>query len=436
MLKLKIREDVKADIIVLTIPSREKQIGTFLTCLSGLNKDKYNLIIVCNTEQNQDSEDFAKKVLEKYNQGNFPCQIVYNPKKTLPTGRNAGINCSIQNIAKGVRLTYILDDDIVICNPKEIFDFLEQGLQYSAFVGYPTFEVITKLPKKKRLEESNNLINAATAKQPLDTKSLDFLEIEKPRRYTPFKGQKYENAYVLYGHVHGNLQLHFTRVLEKLQKEYGGNEIFNSNRCWYGEFTELNYYMQRYGFIGGFLFRSPNKMEHLRKANSWGLIFHNDIQTAQSPTRTLRNRNENMLRAYVYLAIESNTVQLDMPKEEFLEHFLRLLNSDFRFLKPSIQEFAKLLQIRYSTQDYLFGTGSMSNEQFERKRKNMIQKILDEVYSNKELKESLLKKKVEYETAPFKLAPFEQLSAKSFGEFLRYQNETLKPFREEIYDHG
>lgn len=143
-----------------------------------------------------------------------------------------------------------------------------------------------------------------------------------------------------------------------------------------------------------------------------------------------------MLKAYIYLAIESNTIPLDIPKEEFLNRFLELINSDFRFLKPSIQEFARLLQIRYSTESYLFGTKSMSNEQFERHRKYVIRKILEGIYSNKELKESLLKKKIEYETAPFKLAPFEKLTKKSFSEFLRYQNDLLKPFREEIYKYG
>ena len=78
----------------------------------------------------------------------------------------------------------------------------------------------------------------------------------------------------------------------------------------------------------------------------------------------------------------------------------------------------------------------MSNEKFERLRKKVIKKILDEIYTNKETKESLLKRKIEYETAPFKLAPFEKLIKKSFNEFLRYQNELLKPFREEIYDYG
>ncbi len=112
-----------------------------------------------------------------------------------------------------------------------------------------------------------------------------------------------------------------------------------------------------------------------------------------------------------------------------------MLDSDFRFLKPSIQEFAKLLQVRYSTQTYLFGTRSMSNEQFERKRKKVIRKILDEIFSDKQIKEGLLKRKIEYETAPFKLAPFEKFTKKSFNEFLRYQNEMLKPFRGEIYEY-
>jgi hypothetical protein len=176
-------------------------------------------------------------------------------------------------------------------------------------------------------------------------------------------------------------------------------------------------------------------MEHLHKASDWGLVFHNDTSVSESPTRTMRNRNENMLRSYIYLAIESNTVSLDRPKEDFLERFLKIINSDFRFLKPVTQEFAKLLQIRYSSQDYLFGTRSMSNELFERKRKKIITKVLNDIYSNKELKDSLLRKKIEYETAPFKLEPFEQMSKRSFNELLRYQNEMLKPFREEIYDY-
>ncbi len=437
MLKLKIKEGVKADIIVLTIPSREKQIGAFLTCLSDLDKNKYSIILVCNTEQNKESITFVKKIFEKYNKGNLSYQVVYNPKKTLPTGRNVGIKRSIENIYRGTRLTYIIDDDIVIYKPKEIFNFLEQGLQYAAFVGYPTFQ-IRHLPKSKRLAETDKLVNSIMSKKELNASLFNFLEVEKPRRYTPFTGQKYENAYVLYGHVHGNLQLHFTKVLEKLIKERGGNGngIFNPNRCWYGEFTELNYRFQRYGLIGGFLFRSPSKMEHLYKSNNLGLVFHNDVNVAQSPTRTMRNRNEDMLKAYIYLAIESNTIPLDIPKEEFLNRFLELINSDFRFLKPSIQEFARLLQIRYSTESYLFGTKSMSNEQFERHRKYVIRKILEGIYSNKELKESLLKKKIEYETAPFKLAPFEKLTKKSFSEFLRYQNDLLKPFREEIYKYG
>ena len=49
---------------------------------------------------------------------------------------------------------------------------------------------------------------------------------------------------------------------------------------------------------------------------------------------------------------------------------------------------------------------------------------------------ALLKKKIEYETAPFKLAPFEKLTKRGFGELLRYQNDMLKSFREEIYDYG
>ncbi|MBW2983769.1 hypothetical protein KY361_01495 [Candidatus Woesearchaeota archaeon] len=435
MLKLKIKEGVKRDIIVLTIPSRERQIGTFLTCLGDLDRKKYNIILVCNTEKNQESESFVKKVFEKYNLGSLPYQVVYNPEKTIPSGRNVGLMRSIQNIVKGTRLTYMIDDDIVIYKPKELFDFLEQGLQYAAFVGYPTFEV-SRLPKTKRLAEANALVDTIVAKKELAAKLFNFLEVEKPRRYTPFRGEKYENAYVLYGHVHGNLQLHFTKVLEKLQKEHPGNGIFNQTRGWYGEHTELNYRLQRYGLIGGFLCRSPNKMEHLYNANEWGLIFHNDIKVAESPTRTMRRRNENMLRAYIYLAIESDALPFDMPKEEFLKHFLDLLNSDFRFLEPRIQEFAKLLQVRYSTQGYLFGTKSMSNERFERQRKKVIQKILNEIYSDKEIKESLLKRKIEYETTPFKLAPFQKFTKKGFNEFLRYQNEQLKKFREEIYDYG
>lgn len=434
MLKLKLKEGVKRDIVVLTIPSREKQIGTFLTCLSDLDKKKYNIILVCNTEKNQESEAFVKKVFKKYNKGGLHYQVVYNPEKTLPSGRNAGLMRSIQNIVKGTRLTYILDDDVVLYKPKELFDFLEQGLQYAAFVGYPTFEV-SRLPKTKRVAEANALVDAIMAKKELAAKLFSFLEVEKPRRYTPFRGQKYENAYVLYGHVHGNLQLHFTRVLEKLHKEHSGNGIFSQTRDWYGEFTELNYRLQRHGLIGGFLFRSPNKMEHLYKSNDWGLVFHNDVRVVDSPTRTMRKRNENMLRAYIYLTIESGTIPLDIPKEEFLNSFLRLLDSDFRFLQPNIQEFAKLLQVRYSTQIYLFGTRSMSNEKFERLRKKVIKKILDEIYSTKEIKESLLKRKIEYETTPFKLAPFEKFTKKSFNEFLRYQNEQLKSFRDEIYDY-
>ncbi|MBW2980170.1 hypothetical protein KY360_02015 [Candidatus Woesearchaeota archaeon] len=434
MLKLKIKEGIKRDIVVLTIPTREKQIGTFLTCLSDLDRNKYNIILVCNTEHNEESEAFVKKVFKKYNKGKLPYQVVYNSGRTIPSGRNAGLVRSIQNVVKGTRLTYLIDDDIAIYKPKELFDFLEQGLQYAAFVGYPTFEV-SMLSKTKRQVEANNLVDTVIAKKELAAKLLNFLEVEKPRRYTPFRGEKYENAYVLYGHVHGNLQLHFTRVLEKLQKEHNGSGIFNPTRGWYGEFTELNYRLQRYGLIGGFLFKSPNKMEHLYNANDWGLIFHNDVRVAESPTRTMRKRNENMLRAYIYLAIESDTIPFDIPKEEFLERFLSLLNSDFRFLKPSVQEFAKLLQVRYSTQSYLFGTRSMSNEWFERQRKKVIQKILYEIYSDKDIKESLLKRKIEYETTPFKLAPFQKFTKKSFNEFLRYQNEQLKKFREEIYDY-
>jgi|TARA_B100001964_G_scaffold245721_1_gene335157 hypothetical protein len=435
MLKLKIKKGVKADIVVMSIPSREKQIGAFLQCLRDLDKLKYNIILVCNTEKNKESRAFVKKIFKKYNKGKLPHQVVYNPQKTLPTGRNAGIARSIQNASKGTRLTYIMDDDVVIYKPTQILDFIEQGLQYASFVGYPTFEV-AMLSKTQRVAEANTLSNAIKSKKELSSKFFNFLEIEKPRRYTPFRGRKYENAYVLYGHVHGNLQLHFTRVLEKMKKEHGGgNGIFNSNRQWYGEFTELNYRFQRYGLIGGFLFRSPSKMEHLHKASDWGLVFHNDTSVSESPTRTMRNRNENMLRSYIYLAIESNTVSLDRPKEDFLERFLKIINSDFRFLKPVTQEFAKLLQIRYSSQDYLFGTRSMSNELFERKRKKIITKVLNDIYSNKELKDSLLRKKIEYETAPFKLEPFEQMSKRSFNELLRYQNEMLKPFREEIYDY-
>ena len=438
MLRLKIKKGVKADIVVLTIPSREKQIGTFLRCLSDLDKEKYNIILVCNTVKDNESRAFVKKVFKKYNQGRLPYQVIYNDEKTLPTGRHKGIARSIKNISKGTRLTYIADDDIVIHKPKLILDFLKQGLQYAAFVGYPTFEII-KLPKIKRMAEADSLVKAIISKNELSNKSISFLEIEKPRRYTPFTGHKYENAYVLYGHVHGNLQLHFTKVFEKMGKEHGGNGgngIFNPTRSWYGEFTELNYRFHRYGYVGGFLFRSPNKMEHLYKANNWGLVFHNDVEVAQSPTKTMRNRNEDMLRAYIYLTIESNTISLDLSKEEFLSRFLRLITSDFRFLKTNIQEFAKLLQVRYSTEDYLFGTRSMSNEQFERKRKSIIRKILNDIYSNKGLREALLKKKIEYETAPFKLAPFEKLTKRGFGELLRYQNDLLKSFREEIYDYG
>ncbi|UCH12712.1 MAG: hypothetical protein JSW18_01840, partial [Candidatus Omnitrophota bacterium] len=276
MLKLKIKKGVKRDIVVLTIPSREKQIGTFLECMGDLDKNKYNIILVCNTERNKESEAFVKKVFKKYNKGQLPYQVVYNPEKTLPSGRNAGIARSIRNIARGTRLTYVIDDDIVIYKTKGLFDFIEQGLQYTAFAGYPTFEV-SRLPKTRRLAEATNLVDALMSKKELPAKLFNFLEVEKPRRYTPFRGQKYENAYVLYGHVHGNLQLHFTRVLEKLQKEHPGDGIFNQTRGWYGEFTELNYRLQRYGLIGGFLFRSPNKMEHLYKASDWGLVFHNDV---------------------------------------------------------------------------------------------------------------------------------------------------------------
>jgi hypothetical protein len=127
-------------------------------------------------------------------------------------------------------------------------------------------------------------------------------------------------------------------------------------------------------------------------------------------------------------------ISLDIPKEEFLNQFIDLLNSDFRFLKGSIQEFTKLLQLRYSTQEYLFGTKNMSNARFERARKGLIRKVLDEVYSVKEIKESLLRRKIQYETAPFNLAPFQQMTPKGFREFLRYQNEVLKPYREEIYE--
>ena len=114
MLKLKIKRGVKADIVVLTIPSREKQIGAFLRCLSDLDKSRYNIILVCNTEKNKESRTFIKNVLKKYNKGKLPYQIVYNPKKTLPTGRHKGIMRSIQNISTGTRLTYIVDDDILI----------------------------------------------------------------------------------------------------------------------------------------------------------------------------------------------------------------------------------------------------------------------------------------------------------------------------------
>ena len=65
MLRLKIKKGVKADIVVLTIPSREKQIGTFLRCLSDLDKEKYNIILVCNTVKDNESRAFVKKVFKK-----------------------------------------------------------------------------------------------------------------------------------------------------------------------------------------------------------------------------------------------------------------------------------------------------------------------------------------------------------------------------------
>lgn len=431
-LKLKIRDDVIRDIVILTIPTRMVQINSLLKCLEGIDKSKYRLILVCNTKEDERAKKFVKKIKPLIEGIFVDYDVIFNPEKTIASGRNKGLIKSIENIRKGTRVTYMIDDDILIYNHKAIFDLLETGLQHAAFVGYPSFS-ISKILQKKKIKDANKLVGAIINKKDF-SKFTGYLEIEKPRKYTPFKGQKYERDFVLYGHVHGNLTLHFTRVLEKLYNDYGEEGLFSTSRAWYGENTEFNYRLQRHGFIGGYIFNSRNKMEHVYNAKKWGLLFHNHLNVNDSPTRNLSNRNENMLRSYIYLCMESGTIPMDVSEEEFVDKFVDLLNSDYRFLKISVREFARLLQVRYSTSNYLIGTATMTNNDFEKQRRQKIKKIVHEVYTKPEIKQAIQKRKIEYETAPFKLLPFEQMTTKSFSAFLRYQHEQLKPLREEIFE--
>ena len=430
MLQLNLKENIKADLVFLTIPSREQQVLQLLSSLSSLNPKKYNLVFVCNTEKNKDAEEFTQRVIKNSNL-KLKTQIIYNSEKTIPTGRNKGLLKSISNMKKGTRLTYIIDDDILIHKPEKLFSFLEQGLQYTAFVSYPSFHV-SGLSKTKSRQELNKIIKEIQEGN-LEKDCLEYMSLEKPRNYTPFKGQKYEIARVLYGHVHGNLLLFLTKTLEEIKNNFDEEHILDPLREWYGEWTELNYRLQRFGLIGGYFYRSSNNRDHLDNANEWGLIIHNNLEVSDSPTRTMATRNTNMLKSYIYLAIESNIVPLDIPQEELMDRFIKLLDCDYRFLKKDRRELAKLLQLRYSTKKYLFGKENISHNQFIKRRKKIILNILKEIFTNKELHSVLVKKKMNYENAPFNLAPFEQLSTFKFDEVLRHQNDLLKPFREDVF---
>ncbi len=431
-LRLKIRDDVVRDIVILTIPKRLQQISSLLKCLSDIDENKYRLILVCNTKEDEKAKRFVKKIEPLIKSIFSDYDLVFNPERSIVSGRNKGLIRSIGNIRHGTRVTYMIDDDVIISNPKAVFNLLEGGLQHAAFVGYPCFN-ISKIPLKKQIREANKLVDAIERKKDF-LKFTGYLEIEKPRRYTPFRGRKYENNYVLYGHVHGNLTLHFTRVLEKLHNEYGEEGLFSQSRTWYGENTEFNYRLQRHGFMGGYILHCRNKIEHIYNSKKWGLLFHNHLNVKDSPTRTLMNRNENMLRSYIYLSMESGTIPMDIPEEEFIDRFVDLLNSDYRFLRRSVQEFAKLLQVRYSTSMYLLGTTLLTNKEFEEQRRRKIKKIVHEVYKKDEIKQFIQKRKIEYETAPFKFLPYEQMTVKSFNAFLRYQHGQLKTIREEIFE--